>query len=311
MADLLMKRRQWFSFFPEGTLEFLVVTRVLALMLLGTLVIVPSSQRSQVLTALAAVVWIDYALTVCWLAHLASDLEDMFESPSCRACGHDLSANPSAICPACGKPTRGDPSSTSRRSWDALLMLAPSVFAFLAIAPWPQIVPGGTSAHSQALLVLRGGSAALFAATLIPAYRALRRHALPSGWRTAILLIPIAHWFALHRLLASLHARVRDCALNQRLPVSQESGAGGAAVAADAFLVIGVFFWLTWGVMLTTGRTGGILLALIQAGAIGAGGLFAITEVAALEYLQRRFVALIRRASPGPSTSSQEATDPQ
>ena len=45
---------------------------------------------------------------------------------------------------------------------------------------------------------------------------------------------------------------------------------------------------------------GGAVLALVQAASIGLGGLFAITEVAAVEYLQRRFVALIRRVPGGP-----------
>src|SRR5437868_8574771 len=74
----LLERRRWFSFFPEGTLEFLVVTRVLALLLMGTLIIVPSTQRPAVLVALAAVVWADYALLTWWLVHVSADLHDLF-----------------------------------------------------------------------------------------------------------------------------------------------------------------------------------------------------------------------------------------
>ena len=51
----------------------------------------------------------------------------------------------------------------------------------------------------------------------------------------------------------------------------------------------------------------GALLALIQTGAMIAGALLAITQVAAVEYLQRRYVTLIRRVGSSRSAAGREA----
>ena len=56
------QRRNWFRSFPEGSIEFVVITRVLALLLLAALAIVPGIQRPAVLVALALVLWVDYLL---------------------------------------------------------------------------------------------------------------------------------------------------------------------------------------------------------------------------------------------------------
>ncbi len=272
MADLLNQRRQWFSFFPEGSLEFLVVTRVLALLLAGTLVIVPSTQRPAVLVALGAMVWLDYALIMWWLLEVAGDLREVF-APSARPAGHE-------------------------RLRTGMIVLIPSVLAFLLLAPWAQFLIRRASTRGPLLMVLVPVLSAAYLASLPLAYRRLKRAGLPGGVWTVLLFVPVVHWLALHRLLKPLHARVRDRAIEQGLPVSSETGAGAAAGAADVLVVVCAVFWVLWGVLLAAGRSGGGLLSLVQAASIGAGCLLAVTQVAALEYLQRRFVALIRRARP-------------
>jgi hypothetical protein len=270
-ADLLTERKRWYSYFPEGTLEFLVITRVLALLLLGALILVPSSQRPAVLVALAAIVWLDYALVLWWLMQVAGDLNRLFARSTL------------------------DRPVTDPGIRNMLLALLPSVLIFLAVAPWPSLVLGRGEATARLASFLQPGLAIAALVALPLGYRALQTYGLSGGLRTLLLLIPIVHWFALHRLLAPLHARVREGAIAEGLPVSQETGAGAAAGAADVLLLISAVFWIAWAVLLGSGRIGA-LLALAQGGALAAGSLFAITQVAALEYLQRRFATLIRRS---------------
>jgi hypothetical protein len=276
MVNRLEERRRWLAFFPEGTLEFLVVTRVLALLLLATLIIVPTTQRPLVLLAMMIILWCDYALLLGWLMQLVNDLERLFGASQ-------AASNSGGI-----------------RVIDAAIALLPSAIALLVIAPWPAAILRRMG-HPTLLMV---ALLTLYIASLPLGYAALRRMGFRSGTGTFLLLVPVLNWFALHRLLPGLHARVRERALELNLPVAQESGAGAAAVAADFCLMIGIVFWAAWVLLLWraqhTGVSGGVLLGLVQTASLGAGCFMAVTQVAALEYLQRRYVVLVRRSQGAP-----------
>jgi hypothetical protein len=234
-------------------------------------VIVPSTQRPAVLVALGGVIWLDYALLMWWLLQMSSDLGSLFEP---------------------GVAGRASPNVSM-----AVLVFIPSVVALMVLAPWAQFLIRRDGAREQVLMFLIPVLIAAYLASLPFAYRGLRRAGLPGGVWSVFLLVPVLHWLAVDRMLRPLHARVRERALQRNLPVSSETGAGSAAGAADVLLIIAALFWSLWVGLVLAGR-GGVLLMSVQAASIAVGSLFAITQVAALEYLQRRFVALIRRAAP-------------
>lgn len=268
MTDPLSQRRQWLSFFPEGSLEFLVVTRVLAIVLLSTLIIIPTNQRPMVLVALCGTLWLDYALTMWWLLEVSTELEGI-RNPSLLIAG---------------------PMYMVRQ---AALALLPATLTILAFALWAR--------GSRSTLIWAVTAAAVVAglATIPIALRVLRSAYLGSSAWLIVLLIPVAHWFSLHRLLPALHGRVRQRAIDQGLPVSSETGAGSAVTAADIFLVLGVIFGFLWSVLLIRRTDLGFKGGAAAAATISMACFFSITDVAAVEYLQRRFVALMRRSTAG------------
>ena len=269
MSTNLAERRAWFRHFPEGTIEFTIVTRVLAILLLGVIMIVSSAQRHHALTALVAVLWLDYALTLWWLIQLSRDLDDLFEQP-------DLDAG----------------AARKRRLVLLGMLIVPSVLAALILAP-----------QTQALLTRAGGKVLLpvlgvvYLAAVGFARRALLRLNLVSGLHAVLLFVPVVHWFALHAAVVRLHGRIRERALSRGFAVSDETGRGAASIAADVLLGGGIVFWGLW-ILLTLARGGamtGPLPTLVELVGIFFAALFAVVDVAVMEALQRRFSALIKR----------------
>ena len=68
--DSLQQRRSWFRFFPEGSLEFVVVTRILVMLLMLMLMIVTGTQAPFILMALLGMLWVDHMLTLSWTVQL-------------------------------------------------------------------------------------------------------------------------------------------------------------------------------------------------------------------------------------------------
>jgi len=140
---------------------------------------------------------------------------------------------------------------------------------------------------------------ALFVVSALVAHRALQRIQLGRPQWTLLLLVPIFHWFALHRLLTSLHARVRQRSQEPGKPTPDDPGPGPGVILADVTWVLSV---LPWGILvvltLMTGKWPGNMpySAMPVCGTMLA-TLFAVADLAAMENLQRRFVALIRNPS--------------
>lgn len=272
--DSLMERRKWFRVFPEGTLEFNIITRVLALMMLMALAIVGGTQRPVVLVGLFGILWLDYVLLLWWVVQVATDL---------RAVSDPIEAG----------------QSSSRRAWVAVQAALPSIAAVAALLPWPSLLAmlTGSGSHATMARSFQAISGLVFIVTLVPAYRALQSIRLSSPVWTILLLVPLLHFFALHRIASGLDARLAEQLQNRGDRPGALGSASGAMLAADLTYVLSILPWaLVIAIVLVRGwPTSGAFKAGPVCGTMIA-ALFAIANLAAMEAVQRKVVALIRRA---------------
>lgn len=273
-GEKLVERRKWFRVFPEGTLEFLIITRVLALMMMMALAIVGGTQRPTVLIGLIGILWIDYALLLWWVVQVAMDLRFVAgESP--------------------------DDAQAGLRARVAVTAILPSIAAAMALLPWDGVVLVITGArHESAILKILPVIAALgFIALLLPAYRALRSIGLGSSVWTVLLLIPVLHFVALHRIAGGLDVRIREQLRSRGLRDEDLRSATASLITADVIWVLTMLPWAAvvviaisrgWpaGGAFKIGPISGTLLAAV----------FSIANLAALESVQRQIVALVRKS---------------
>ncbi len=274
--ELLTQRQRWFSHFPEGSIEFLLLTRVLALLLLLSLAIVTSVQRPAVLVALTGILWLDYVLTAWWAIQMTTDREELLRDP------------------AAAPP---EPESRHLRRRTLLWACLPATVAALALAPWPAalrlfnpgLLPVATF-NRIGLPIL----ALLFLVLLPLAARTLGRIRLgPTPW-TFLFLVPILHWLALHRLIGTMQDRLHELpAATAGQPVGGRS-AGAAVAFADVTWLLGVLPWVAMALVALAGDGFPSSAALPFCGTLLA-AVFAIADLAALEHVQRQFVNLLRR----------------
>lgn len=272
-SERLLERRRWFRAFPEGTLEFMVITRVLALLFLIALAVVGGTQRPFVLIGLVGVLWVDYVLLLWWAVQVAMDLQFVRKGTK-----------------------SGDTS--DRRARFGVSAALPSVAAAAALLPWGKlltVVTGSAAPAVSSTLPVVAGVA--FCLLLLPAYRALQRIELGSPFWTMLFLVPVIHYFALHRIAQGLDRRIRE-QLQQRgeRPESLHS-ATPAVIAADVGWALSILPWaVIAGVVLVNGwPAGGAFKAGPVCGTILA-AFFAIANLAALERVQHQIVTLIRKA---------------
>jgi hypothetical protein len=268
----LIQRRNWFRYFPEGSIEFNAILRVLAVLLLIALLIVGGTQRPAVLVSLAAILWADAALLIWWLVQMSTDLDDL---PAGSGQSPEAGAR--------------------RRTAAFLIAVLPSIAAALLLAPWPDLffVRHDTRVLVQAIGLPAIGLAYIIA--VVAAQRTLQRIRLgPARW-TLLLHVPIVHWFAMHRLAGSLQRRIHDRASEGDAPSGGETASGGTTLA-DLLLVATVICWALV-VLLGTHSTSltRVLYAVANLGGIFFGTLFAIANVAMMERVQRTFVSLLRK----------------
>ncbi len=271
------QRKRWYHHFPEGSLEFLVATRVLAIVLLLALLVVTDIQRPVVLSVLVGVLWCDYALMLGWAVQTSLDL--------------DLLAGQSV------PPVK--------RWAFGLQVFLPSVVVACTVAPWPsaylvigRIMPslarqGGVRSETYGQLSLVGYAAAvlLFLVLAAVGYRALRRIGLGGALWTALLFVPGMHWFAIHRIAAGLHRRIEASLASSDKTSSMSVPAASMALADVTWALCVVPWGVIFAVALIRGWPSvwgpfcGMLLAAV----------FAIAELAAIERVQRHFVHRVRQ----------------
>lgn len=269
-SERLAERRKWFRVFPEGTLEFAIITRILALLLLISLAVVGGTQRPLIVVSLVIVLWVDYALLMWWVLQVAMDLR--------------MVADGSVL---------DSPSSRAKIGFKVIL---PSVAAVAGLAPWGQVmsvVVGGTGMLGW--LPVAAGVA--FVILCIPALRALRKVGVGSSRWTALLLVPIIHWFALHRIAAGLHGRIAEQLQARGIDKAPYSPEVTLAIA-DATLVLSILPWMVmvgYGLACGWSNQGAFKFGPVCGTVLAA--LFAIANLAALEAVQRQIVTLIRKSA--------------
>jgi len=285
MNDTLSQRQRWFRSFPEGTLEFLLVTRILSVFLLLSLTVVRESQRTVVLLALSAILLLDYVLMVWWAVQMTVDLNSLVgrtAGPS-NAGQHEGADQP-------GNGGAGPGKRGPRGSVIALLACLPALTVFLALAPWPELFIRNPFARADFMRVFLPAAGVLFLVSLVIGYRALAAiRPGPSLW-TALVLVPFLHWFAMHRLVAHMRTRL-DAYSRSRGEVSTD-GMMPAIPIADVTWALAVVPWAAVAVLRLVKGTwssyfppcGAVLVAI-----------FAVADVGVMEGLQKRFLVALRR----------------
>jgi len=268
--DTLAQRRNWFRYFPEGTLEFLVITRVLAVLLLIALMIVTATQKNMVLIALSVLAWADYLLVSWWLVQMTTDLDDLLQEPDPQ-----------------------DPNAHRRPVTTTVLSALPSCAAFLILAPWAQVFFGSGGSRETITRVLIPVFFLTFLVLSAFAQRELKRIKLgPPIW-TLLFLIPGLHWLALHRLVGGLHERLRQRGGQEgESTEKQKIGGGMEILVADVTWVMAVLPWfivVCLSVVKTdsgdaTAQNIGMLCGTFMV------IVFVIADLAAMETLQQRFI---------------------
>lgn len=279
--DTLIQRQRWFRLFPEGSIEFLVATRVLAMILLLALLIVGKVQIQLLasLVALTGVLWLDYVLVVWWAVQLVIDLEEIRSD----------------------RPATADVQ-RRRRIRAGLLICLPSVVAAVLIAPWPAMLRlslAGLLPGDSIIMALRGVAVLLFIVLVILAQRTMQRIGLGSSVWTLLLMIPFVHWFALHRLIGGLYRRLAECeaAASAEDKGNADDAAGFVVAIADVTWVLAI---LPWGILTVIMLAGGgwpteFPQALLPFCGVPLTAIFAVTDLAALESVQKRFVDTLRK----------------
>lgn len=263
------ERRTWFHYFPEGTLEFSVITRVLVVIALLSLAALKGSQRTYALVGLCGFLWVDYILAIWWVIQTHTDLSLL-----------------------AGKTADDEARITRSRRHALVLGAAPATLLMIAIAPWPVVVH--LNQHASIITVLFG---ALFLLALAPAIRQLRSIGVePAGW-IPLVLIPVLQWFGVHRLLAKLHDRLDDLVSASGAPRDVPPTRGTIGALADVVYILAVLPWLILaGYALARGAwpASGVGQILPVCGTLLT-AVFCVLDIAALEAVQRRFIAVVAR----------------
>lgn len=271
-SERLVERRKWFRAFPEGTLEFMVITRVLALLFLIALAVVGGTQRPFVLIGLVGILWVDYVLLLWWVVQVAMDLQCVSEGSEA-----------------------GD--SSDRRVRIGVRAALPSVAAAAALLPWSKLMMVVTGSAVPALTnTLPAVAGVAFCLLLVPAYRALRRVELGAPLWTMLSLVPVVHYFALHRIGQGLDRRIEEQLRARGERPESIHSAAPAFIAADVSWVLSILPWaVIAGIVLVKGwPAGGAFKVGPVCGTVLA-AIFAIANLAAMERVQRQITALIRK----------------
>jgi hypothetical protein len=269
----LVERRQWLAYFPQGRIEFLIVTRVLAVLLAAALIVMQEFQRPLVFVALGAVLWVDHVLVIWWLAQIAFDLRQL---------------NTSSESPA------NEASRFAGSIWATLSISA----ACCLILPWPaamrvmamQFSDGLTAAISVIALIVFIVSTGL-------AWRELSRMQFGSAVWIVLLMVPGLHWFATHRLVNGLHRRIVRVLESAGSSKEGESPSLPAVAVADVAWVATVLPWLVVTVMtlMRNEWPAALPYSVSTMCATLMSAVLAVANLGALEGLQKSFVRLLNK----------------
>jgi len=273
-SNALSERREWFKYFPEGTVEFVLVARVLLLILLVALAFVRATQRSIVLLAFGGVIWVDYVLMLWWAVQMAGDMENLFrDSPL--------------------------PADVVRRQrvWALMVGILPSIIACLMLLPWPEFIFKAESSRTAFIQIMLPLLGVLYVVFVYTGQRALGKMSLGSARWIVLLLIPIVHWWAFNRLMKGLQLKLAEKMQERDQPSVDDRGLDVLLRVSDITWLLSI---LPWGVILILALSksfwpSSFPYVAIPLCAIVLAVVFCIVNLAAMEYIQRRFVAAIRK----------------
>jgi hypothetical protein len=187
------------------------------------------------------------------------------------------------------------PDSPGCRAKIGFKVILPSVAVAVGLAPWGRVmsvVIGDTGMLDW--LPIAAGVA--FLILCIPALRALREVGVGLSLWTGLLLVPIIHWFALHRIAADLHGRIGEQLKARGIDKAPYSPEVTLAIA-DATWVLSILPWVVMvGYSLAYGWSNQGSLKFGPVCGTVLASLFAIANLAALEAVQRQIVTLIRKS---------------
>jgi hypothetical protein len=272
--DMLTERRQWYHCFPEGTIEFNLVTRIVVVGMLGALAVLPESQHVLVINGLVGTLWFDALLIIWWAVQIGMDLE-------------------TSIAPS------GTPAPQARRralvcaGWAAL----PTLPALLLLAPWADLIINDEAARIRAMTVLVPVLSTCFVVSLFLATWALKRLRLGAvGW-VVLWLIPVLHLLALHRIIRSTQARIQHRRAETGLNSDERHMMGGSLIAADIIWLLSLIIWgvlvvRSWQDSAFTISPMGKILVILGTVMVA---VFSAVQLSLMERLQQQFLGLINR----------------
>ena len=271
---MLTQRRQWFQCFPEGTIEFNLVTRIGAIGMMGAFAVLPENQHILIANGLVGALWIDFLLMIGWTVQLGSDLETIIHRPE--------------------EPAR----QAHRRSLFCFLWAAlPTIPAMLILAPWPEVIIRNEASRVSLMRILDPVLGVCFMVSLALAMRAVKRLQLAAGGWIFLWFFPVLHLLALHRIIKATQTRIQRHRLDTGLGPDERHLMGGSLIAADLLWLSSLVPWLiltlkSWQDSAFIVRPMGTIL--IIAGTV----MFAIlsaVQLSLMERLQQQFLGLIHR----------------
>ncbi|UCD29459.1 MAG: hypothetical protein JSV03_02960, partial [Planctomycetota bacterium] len=165
------------------------------------------------------------------------------------------------------------------------------------LAPWAEYLIRPESARTALMRIMEPALMVLFLVLVCFGYGALRRVRLgPAKW-TLLLLIPIFHWFAVHRMVTNLHSKLQHRMQERGHVVKDEPGFKALILVSDITWILSM---LPWGLILFLSLLhnhlpAGLAYSAIRICGIAFAVVFAVGNLASMEYLQRQFVNEIRK----------------
>lgn len=270
--NTLTQRRQWYQCFPEGTIEFNLVTRVVALGIMGALAVLPESQHVLIKNGLIGILWFDALLIIWWAVQIGTDLETSMD------------------------PARISPHEAHRRSLVfAFLAMLPTLPALLLLAPWAQLVIRNEASRASWMGILVPVLSLCFVVSLLLATWILKRLRIAAAGWTLLWLVPVFHLLALHRVIKTFQSRIQNRRTDMGLQPDERHAMSGSLIAADIVWLLSVIPWgvlvvRSWGDSAFVIGLPGKMLIVVGTVMFA---VFSAVQLSLMERLQRQFLGLI------------------
>jgi hypothetical protein len=261
--ELAAQRRRWYRSFPEGTLEFVSVTRILWIIALFVLPIAAGSQRAVAACGISILLLIDFALVMAWLTRLTLDSRAWRDTA---------------------------PMSLRAARWRAGFATSATITShacvFLFAWTFLPLPIGAVRQHPEILGTLRWALVALFVIAIPFTILFARRAGLPGGGAALLLTVPILAWWSARHSAA----RISRDLLRSVDPAAPDRDARAGLILADVLWALLILL-----IAANLYFPGGWKGVSLQSMCSGLGVAFAaIADVAALETAHHRYLNYLR-----------------